>query len=113
MAVKFEQLKKQLLSEKSRLEEELEQISEAPETSVGYGNHMADDATIAYEQTKDLAVKQNAMWLLIQVNEALQRFEEGTFGVCENCGQSIDPARLKAIPYTALCMKCAQGSMRR
>jgi RNA polymerase-binding protein DksA len=113
MAVKYEQLKKQLLSEKSRLEEELDEISEAPGTSVGYGNHMADDATIAYEQTKALAVKQNAKWLLVQVNEALERFEEGTFGVCENCGQSIDPARLKAIPYTALCMGCAQGQARR
>jgi RNA polymerase-binding protein DksA len=113
MAVRYEQLKKQLLSEKSRLEEELDQISEAPGASVGCGNHMADDATIAYEQTKALAVKQNAKWLLVQVKEALERFEEGTFGVCENCGQSIDPARLKAIPYTALCMSCAQGQTRR
>jgi DnaK suppressor protein len=113
MAVRFEQLKTQLLSEKARLEEEVEQISQAPETSVGYGNHMADDATIAYEQTKELAVKQNAMWLLVQVTEALERFDEGTFGVCANCGQSIDPARLKAIPYTGLCIHCAQGNKRR
>jgi RNA polymerase-binding protein DksA len=113
MAVRHEQLKKQLLSEKARLEEELEEISESPGASVGYGNHMADDATIAYEQTKALAVKQNAQWLLVQVNEALERFENGIFGVCENCGQSIDPARLKAIPYTALCMSCAQNQRRR
>jgi RNA polymerase-binding protein DksA len=113
MAVRYEQLKKQLQSEKSRLEQELDEVSEAAGASVGYGNHMADDATIAYEQTKALAVKQNAKWLLVQVSEALERFEEGTFGVCENCGQSIDPARLKAIPYTALCMECAQGQRRR
>jgi RNA polymerase-binding protein DksA len=113
MAVKYEQLKKQLISERTRLEEELEEVSEAPGASVGYGNHMADDATLAYEQTKALAVKQNAMWLLVQVREALKRFEQGTFGVCENCGQSIDPARLKAIPYSALCISCAQGNKRR
>jgi RNA polymerase-binding protein DksA len=113
MAVKNDQLKKQLLSEKARLEEELAEISESPGASVGYGNHMADDATIAYEQTKALAVKQNAKWLLVQVKEALDRFDDGTYGVCENCGQSIDPARLKAIPYTALCMSCAQNQKRR
>jgi DnaK suppressor protein len=113
MAVKYDQLKGQLISEKSRLEQELDEISEAPEANVGYGNHMADDATIAHEQTKALAVKQNSRWLLVQVNEALERFEQGTFGVCENCGHSIDPARLKAIPYTAHCIRCAQGQKRR
>ena len=113
MAVKYDQLKRQLISEKSRLEKELDGITEAVGGSVGYGNHMADDATMAHEQTKALAVKENARLMLMQVSEALERFEEGTFGVCVDCGHSIDPARLKAIPYTALCIQCAQGQKRR
>ena len=111
MPVRYEQLKKQLLAEKARLEAEIKGIA-VPVANVGYSNHMADDASYAYEQTKSLALQQNTKGLLIQVDEALKRFEQGTFGVCVSCGQSIDPARLKAIPYSPLCMGCAQAQKR-
>jgi len=109
MLVRYDNLKDQLTTEKARLEAEINEKAENPVTNVGYGNHMADDATYAYEQTKSLAIHQNTKSLLFQVNEALQRFENGTYGVCVDCGQSIESARLKAIPYTALCMDCAQA----
>lgn len=108
MAVKYQQLKSLLLAEKARLETELAERAETPVNNVGYGNHMADDATYAFEQTKSLALQQNSKSLLSQVTEALERFENGTYGVCENCGHSIESARMKAIPYTALCMDCAR-----
>jgi RNA polymerase-binding protein DksA len=76
--------------------------------NVGYGNHMADDASEAYEQAKDLALRQNAEQLLVQVTNALERFEQGTYGICEHCETEIDPARLKALPYATLCLHCQQ-----
>jgi DnaK suppressor protein len=45
---------------------------------------------------------------LAQVEDALVRFDQGAYGVCERCGQQIDPARLKALPYATLCMSCQQ-----
>ena len=46
---------------------------------------------------------------LLQVNHALQRIEQGEYGECEECGAEINPKRLKIMPYTTLCIKCAQA----
>jgi len=46
---------------------------------------------------------------LIQINSALRRIEQGVYGVCTHCGENIDPARLKVLPYTDHCRDCAQG----
>ncbi len=108
MSVEYVRLKKQLLQQMRQLEEEMDGLTTSPGENVGYGNHMADDASFAFEQTKSLALQQNLKSTWVQVKDALARFEQGTYGVCTRCGQSIDMARLDAIPYTALCITCAQ-----
>lgn len=112
MTISYEELKQELTTEKARLEDYLTE-ADTPTVSgasVGYGNHMADDATLAYEQAKSLSLQRNAKGVLQQVTEALERFQHGTYGVCCQCGQSIDHARLKAIPYTSTCIHCAQSN---
>jgi DnaK suppressor protein len=108
MASKREKLKMRLEAERERLLNELSQTNVVERENLGYGNHMADDATEAFEQAKDLALRQNLERLLDQVEDALERFEEGTYGLCEQCGGEIDPARLKALPYATLCLSCQQ-----
>ena len=108
MTLEYNQLKSHLLAEKARLEAQVKETATVSVSNVGYGNHMADDASYAYEQAKAYSLQQNVKGLLLQVNEALERFEYGTYGVCSDCGQSIDHARLKAIPYSPLCIHCAQ-----
>nr|MBC7245245.1 TraR/DksA C4-type zinc finger protein [Chloroflexota bacterium] len=79
----------------------------------GYGTHMADNATEVFEQAKNLAVRQRLRHTLNLVNKALEKMEKGTYGICEQCGDPIDPARLKALPYATLCMYCqARAEMR-
>lgn len=97
-----------LEDERARLEALIAQMDSEGGTNLGYGNHMADDATEAFEQAKELALHQNAKQLLTQVTDALERFEQGTYGLCERCGSEIDPARLKALPYATLCLHCQQ-----
>lgn len=99
-----------LEEERARLEALIAQIEAEGGTNLGYGNHMADDASEAFEQAKDLALRQNAQQLLAQINEALVRFERGTYGICQQCRQEIDPARLEALPYANLCLRCQQRS---
>jgi DnaK suppressor protein len=94
--------------EQARLEAAIAQGDVERTKNLGYGNHMADDATEAFEQAKDLALRQNAEQLLQQVNDALDRFKRGTYGECEHCGAAIDPARLEALPYATLCLHCQQ-----
>jgi DnaK suppressor protein len=97
-----------LESERARLRDVIAQMDAEGWENMGYGNHMADDASEAFEQAKDLALRQNAEQLLIKVEDALERFQQGTYGVCERCGADIDPARLKALPYVTLCLRCQQ-----
>ena len=74
----------------------------------GLGNHMADDATEAFDQAASLALHRNEQALLAQVEAALVRMDRGDYGVCERCSEDIDFARLKAIPYATLCIRCQQ-----
>ena len=48
--------------------------------------------------------------MLRQVEEALLRLDKGTYGRCQECGKSVDPERLKALPYAELCMQCQRSA---
>ncbi len=100
--------RKRLEDERARLQQEVERM-EVPSDErerPGYGNHMADSASEVFEQTKNLAVCQRLRRTLELVNKALDKMDEGVYGPCESCGEAIDPARLKALPYAALCISC-------
>ncbi len=106
MTVSYEMLRAQLEAERQRLSGELQQFSVTSPENLGYSTHMADDASAAFDQARDLALRGTLERRLQQVEGALGRFEDGTFGVCESCGQPIDPARLKALPHAACCLDC-------
>jgi RNA polymerase-binding protein DksA len=108
MGVSHEVLRRRLEDQRARLLEEMKQFRIAGRGNLGYGNHQADDATDAFEQAKELSLLQNSERVLAQVEDALVRFEQGIYGICERCGEQIDPARLKALPYASLCMDCQQ-----
>jgi DnaK suppressor protein len=100
-----------LQEEQTHLAQQLEQMSQASiatHESMGYGNHMADDATEAFEQSKGLSLQQTIRHRLTAVTDALHKFDEGTYGICEQCGQIIDWARLEALPAARLCIRCQQ-----
>ena len=103
-----EVLRSFLEDERAQLEAVIAQTDSAGVKNLGYGNHMADDATEAFEQAKELALHENARQLLVQVTDALDRFDQGTYGTCERCNAEIDPARLEALPYATLCLRCQQ-----
>jgi RNA polymerase-binding transcription factor DksA len=76
----------------------------------GYTNHQADDATQAFDQAKDLALSNSSRHQLLLVDDALAKFENGRYGICDDCGKEIDLARIEAIPYTPYCFHCAERS---
>lgn len=107
--------RKRLFEEQERLVEELQSIEErtarrgkmnASGELSNYDDHPTDIASEAFERDKDLMVGEEMQRLLDRVRSALKKIEKGNYGVCEGCGQPIDKARLKAIPYAALCLKC-------
>lgn len=69
--------------------------------------HMADIGTDNFEQEFTLSLMQSEGGTLEQIEAALERIEDGTYGECEECGLKIPKQRLNAIPYAAMCVKCA------
>jgi RNA polymerase-binding protein DksA len=103
----LDKLKATLETQRAQLQAELAESGTPPVDGMGYHTHPADDGTAAFEQAADLAMRENARRMLYQIERALFRMEEGTYGTCRQCGKPIDPARLKAIPYTRYCLHCA------
>ena len=69
--------------------------------------------TITTDRERDLSLLENARDLLDQVERALAKIENGTYGICANCGKSIEAARLKALPHASLCISCKRKEERR
>lgn len=74
----------------------------------GHGMHMADVATDMYDREFNLNLASNDRELLSKVEAAIKRIEQDEFGLCRVCKKQITLARLKAIPYTEMCLKCQE-----
>ena len=111
MVTNFNILHSRLESEQKRLIEELEQlrasIRPAEERREGspFGKR-EEEATESLEFEKRLALEKQIRDQLAEVEHALHKVEEGTYGLCDICGQPIDPARLEALPQASLCLSC-------
>ena len=77
-----------------------------------YSFHMADQGTDNFDREFALNLVSNEQDALYEINEALGRIDNGTYGVCENCGGRIEKGRLAALPFARLCVKC-QSEMER
>ena len=98
----------ELLSSVNKIEEET--LGKTRQESGGelssYPEHIADLASNYYEQDFTLGLLEGEKEELQAIDEALERIEDKTFGDCEMCSTPIDSARLRAIPYTKLCIDC-------
>ena len=106
MPFTFERVKRSLLEEQTKLRDQLEHFEVTDFEDIGGSNHMADDATEAFDQTVDVAVKRAVETALEKVEYALAKLEDGTYGICESCGGRIDRARLEILPDAVYCMEC-------
>lgn len=72
--------------------------------------HMADAGSDNFEQEFALDLMDSEKKLLVEINDALRRIDDGAFGICEGNGESIPKARLNAIPWARFCVACAELS---
>ena len=93
-----------LEAERDRLRTELAQGIVAPD-QMTYGSQAAA-ASQVFEQQRDLALRERNEQHLAQVEAALSRLDEGTFGACVRCGRPVGAERLEAIPWAAHCIDC-------
>ena len=111
MTIGFNLLRSRLEHEQRRLVEEFEQL-EASAPSVQerregspFGKR-EEEATESLELEKRLVLEKRITDQLAEIEHALAKFEAGTYGLCDNCGKPIDPARLEALPQANLCLRC-------
>lgn len=103
------EMRKRLETERVQLQSDIDALASENQTQhddTGIGNHLADDASEVFTRERNLAVSTNAEELLVQVDAALARLDEGTYGICANCGREIPSERLEALPYATLCITC-------
>lgn len=74
----------------------------------GLETQFADAAQTSAERDRELRVIEKLREQLASVNAALERIKEGTYGICERCGNPIEEARLEALPYATLCLNDKQ-----
>ncbi|WP_285730136.1 TraR/DksA C4-type zinc finger protein [Nocardiopsis sp. ATB16-24] len=79
----------------------------------GAGDDSADTGAKAFQREHELALAYNTRDLLAQSEEAIERMNAGTYGICRSCGQAVGKARLQAFPRATLCVTCKQREERR
>jgi RNA polymerase-binding protein DksA len=116
---------KELRAVRGELEEDLErlqhEIAESEQdladmladASDNAGDDQADTGSKTFEREHEMSLANNARDMLLQVERALHRIDDGTYGICERCGNPIGKARLQAFPRATLCVTCKQREERR
>jgi DnaK suppressor protein len=107
------EVKERLLSRKQRLWLEVKQqlkssIGDGYQEMLATARDEEDQASVSLLAETQLTLLGPKRQELEAIEEALQRLENGSYGLCENCGQSIEPRRLEIMPETPLCRNCQQ-----
>ncbi|WP_345739450.1 TraR/DksA C4-type zinc finger protein [Virgibacillus salarius] len=99
----------------NHVQDHLGMTLETAQESVGelsnYDNHPGDTASELFERSKDLALNEHAERELEEINAALHAIEEGTYGICSECGADIPYERLAAIPTADRCIEHANNNV--
>ena len=113
--VELDKYKKLLLKKKEEILQAVKHIEqdtlsrsqrEASGDLSGYSLHMADTATDSYDREFSLGIASNAQEILYDIEEALKRIKDKTFGSCLSCEKPIPKKRLQALPQAGLCITC-------
>jgi DnaK suppressor protein len=115
------EIRKQLQEERGALERQAAEIDEGSFGTAqsdlsgdvaSFDEEYADAGTATFERERDLSLSNNIRDLIEKIDRAMERIEEGTYGLCERCGRPIEKARIRALPYASLCIKDKQAQER-
>ena len=111
------EMRTELHSERERLLEEIATTEEGladliRDSGDGAGDDQADAGSKTFEREHEMSLANNARDMLEQVDHALARIADGSYGVCESCGKPIGKYRLQAFPRATLCRTCKEAEER-
>jgi len=106
---KLEKFKQRLLAKRKELISEVKGSNvRSLETSGDGIQDIADQASSAYTKEFLLSIGDAERRMLREVDEALHKIRQDTYGLCESCGELINERRLEALPFARLCIKCQE-----
>lgn len=79
-----------------------------PDEATGYSQHQADQGTDDFDRTINMELTEKEFTLLRQIDRALEKIEENTYGICDISGEQIPVARLEAVPYATMTVKAQE-----
>lgn len=102
-----------LLERRAQLEAEIAELQPVRNqgqttTDVEFDTDPSDAGTTTFERERAIQLAGSMRDLAEKLDRALEKTQDGTYGICESCGRNIDAARLKALPYATLCIECAR-----
>jgi DnaK suppressor protein len=110
----LDEIRRELEERRASTRERVEALAERPELGAaqGFGKRIGDGTTEAISRLTDIGVGRSLEAGLARTERALAKLDEGTYGTCDQCGEAIPPARLRAMPDSALCVECAAAERR-
>ena len=116
--VELNEVRSELRDEVKRLRDELDMAEHEIDDMLrdsgdGAGDDAADAGSKTFEREHEMSLANNTRDMLVQAERALARIDNGSYGICENCGNPIGKARLQVFPRATLCMTCKQREERR
>jgi DnaK suppressor protein len=108
------QVRAELEARRDRTRERVATLAKRPErgSSLGFGKRIGDGTTEAIGRFTDIGVGGELEHSLARTERALAKLDEGTYGICDSCGEPISPGRLRALPDGVLCLECSSKAPR-
>lgn len=109
-----EAVRRELHARREQTRERLGVLSARPElgTAQGFGKRIGDGTTEAVSRLTDIGVGDSLERVLARTERALAKLDDGTYGLCDACGDPIPAGRMRALPEGVLCLKCAESQRR-
>lgn len=110
----LELVRRELEAQRDETRERVARLAARPERGAaqGFGKRIGDGTVEAISRLTDIGVGSSLESTLARTERALAKIDDGTYGLCDACGQPIAPARLRALPDGVLCLDCAASERR-
>ena len=111
----LEAIRRELEARRDVARDRLGVLTSRPErgSAVGFGKQVGDGTTEAVARLTDIGVGDSLERMLARTERAVAKLDDGTYGMCDVCGDPIPPGRLRALPDAVLCLRCADSQRRR
>lgn len=113
-AAQLTSIRQTLEERRVALGERVSELGRPPEAgdAIGFGKRIGDGTNQAIGRLTDVGVADSLDHIEARITRALEKLDEGTYGICDGCGERIPAGRLRAAPESALCVSCAASPRR-